>query len=282
MLSIIAKDIHVEFPIYDPRMRSLKYSLGIKHLAKGISRIATRNLNVGGQIGAGEAGRIVVKALDGVSFEIFEGDRVGLVGHNGSGKTTLLRTLAGIYEPASGAIQANGRVFPLFDLQLGMDPDATGLENIWMRGKMLGLTTKEIKDALDDIADFTELGDYLYMPIRTYSAGMAVRLAFAISTAIIPEILVLDEMIGTGDATFLSRADARLKTFLSRTGILVIASHSMRILRQWCNKGLLLEHGKMVAYGPLEDVVAMYQSKCGLGPGESFDLTALPDRLSQR
>jgi ABC-type polysaccharide/polyol phosphate transport system ATPase subunit len=265
MLSIIAKDVHVEFPIYDPRMRSLKYSLGIKHLAKGISRIATRDLNVGGQIGAGETGRIVVKALDGVSFEIFEGDRVGLVGHNGSGKTTLLRTLAGIYEPVGGAIQANGRVFPLFDLQLGMDPDATGIENIWMRGKMLGLTTKEIRDALDDIADFTELGDYLYMPIRAYSTGMALRLAFAISTAIVPEILVLDEMIGAGDAAFLSRADARLKTFLARTGILVIASHSMSILRQWCNKGLLLEQGKMIAYGALEDVVSLYQSKVTAG-----------------
>jgi ABC-2 type transport system ATP-binding protein len=261
MLSIIAKDIHVEFPIYDPRMRSLKYSLGIKHLAKGISRIATRDLNVGGHIGTGETGRIVVKALDGVSFEVFEGDRVGLVGHNGSGKTTLLRTLAGIYEPVGGVIQANGRVFPLFDLQLGMDPDSTGIENIWMRGKMLGLTTKEIKDALDDIADFTELGDYLYMPMRAYSTGMAVRLGFAISTAIVPEILILDEMIGAGDAAFLSRADMRLKTFLSRTGILVIASHSMTILKQWCNKGLLLEQGKMVAFGPLDDILSIYQSK---------------------
>jgi len=261
MLSIIGKDVHVEFPIYDPRMRSLKYSFGIKHLAKGISRIAARDRNVGGQIGAGEAGRIVVKALDGLSFEISEGDRVGLLGHNGSGKTTLLRTLAGIYEPVSGAIQTNGRVFPLFDLQLGMDQDATGIENIWMRGKMLGLSTNQIKDALDDIADFTELGDYLYMPIRAYSTGMALRLAFAISTAIIPEILVLDEMIGAGDAAFISRADARLKSFLARTGILVIASHSMAILRQWCNKGMLLEQGKLVAFGPLENVVSIYESK---------------------
>lgn len=261
MLSIIGKDVHVEFPIYDPRTRSLKYSLGIKHIAKGISRIATRDRNVGGQIGAGEAGRIVVKALDGVSFEIAEGDRVGLLGHNGSGKTTLLRTLAGIYEPVSGAIQASGRVFPLFDLQLGMDLDATGLENIWMRGKMLGLGTNQIRDALDEIADFTELGDYLYMPIRAYSSGMALRLAFAISTAIVPEILVLDEMIGAGDAAFIARADARLKTFLARAGILVIASHSMSILRQWCNKGMLLEQGKLVAFGPLEEVVSVYQAK---------------------
>src|SRR5215472_9690040 len=135
MLSIVAEDIHVEFAIYDHTMRSLKYTLGLGPLAKGINRLATRKLNVGGQIGAGERGRVVIKALDGLTFEIHEGDRVGLLGHNGSGKTTLLRTLAGIYEPVSGTMRTNGRAFPLFDLQLGMDQDATGIENIWMRGK---------------------------------------------------------------------------------------------------------------------------------------------------
>ena len=259
MLSIVGKDIHVEFPIYDQHMRSLKHTLGLGHIAKGINRLAVRKLNVGGQIGTGETGRIVIKALDGVNFEMLEGDRIGLLGHNGSGKTTLLRTLAGIYEPVSGVVHTNGRVFPLFDLQLGMDVDATGLENIWMRGKMLGLTNKQINDALDDIAEFTELGDYLYMPIRTYSTGMMLRLAFAISTAITPEILVLDEMIGAGDAAFIARADVRLKEFLTRTGILVIASHSTSMLRQWCNKGMLLEKGKLMAYGPIDDVVARYE-----------------------
>jgi ABC-2 type transport system ATP-binding protein len=260
MLSLVGKDIHVEFPIYDTRARSLKYSLGLGQIAKGINRLANRKLNVGGQIGMGETGRVVIKALDGVSFEIHEGDRIGLLGHNGSGKTTLLRTLAGIYEPIRGEIRTNGRVFPLFDLQLGMDQDATGVENIWMRGKMLGLSERDIVNALDDIAEFTELGDFLEMPTRTYSMGMMLRLAFAISTAITPEILVLDEMISAGDAAFFARADARLKNFLSRTGILVLASHSMPMLRQWCNKGMLLEHGKLVAYGPLDEVVARYDA----------------------
>ena len=127
-----------------------------------------------------------------------------------------------------------------------------------MRGKMLGLSTKQIKDALDDIVEFTELGDYLYVPIRAYSTGMALRLAFAISTAISPEILVLDEMIGAGDAAFIAKADTRLKSFLTRTGILVIASHSAGMLRQWCNKGMLLEKGKLLTYGPLEEVLARY------------------------
>jgi ABC-2 type transport system ATP-binding protein len=261
MLSVVGKDIHVEFPIYDHRARSLKYSLGLGQIAKGIHRLT--NKNVGGQIGMGEAGKVVIKALDGVSFDIYEGDRIGLLGHNGSGKTTLLRTLAGIYEPASGEIRTNGRVFPLFDLQLGMDQDATGIENIWMRGKMLGLSTREIGNSIDDIAEFTELGDFLEMPTRTYSMGMMLRLAFAISTAVTPEILVLDEMIGAGDAAFLARADARLKDFLSRTGILILASHGMPMLRQWCNKGMLLEHGKLVAYGPLEEVIARYDGLSG-------------------
>jgi ABC-2 type transport system ATP-binding protein len=260
MLSIVAKDVHVQFPIYDLNSRSLKHTFGLGPLAKGLNRLTTRNLNVGGQIGGGETGRIVIKALDGVSFEIHEGDRIGLLGHNGSGKTTLLRALSGIYEPVSGEIRAVGRVVPLFDLQLGMDLDATGIENIWMRGKLLGLTTAQIKDSLDDIAEFTELGEYLEMPIRTYSMGMMLRLAFAISTAITPEILVLDEMIGAGDAAFITRANLRLKDFLARAGILVVASHSVPMLRQWCNKGMLLERGKLITYGPLEDVLARYET----------------------
>lgn len=258
MLSVVAKDIHVEFPVYDHQARSLKHSLGLKHIVQGINRIKAHE-HVGGRIGTGETGRIVIKALDGVSFDLHEGDRVGLVGHNGSGKTTLLRAVSGIYEPASGTVWASGRVVPLFDLSLGMDFDATGVENIWMRGKLLGLSTPQIRDSLEDIADFTELGDYLYMPMRTYSAGMMVRLAFAISTAITPEILVLDEMIGAGDAAFIARANARLKGFLAKAGILLIASHSETVLRQWCTKGMLLEHGKLVACGPLDDVLDRYE-----------------------
>jgi ABC-type polysaccharide/polyol phosphate transport system ATPase subunit len=259
MLSIVGKDIHVEFRVYDHHMRSLKHQLGIGHLAKSINRFATRKLNVGGQIDTGATGGVVIKALEGINFEFHEGDRVGLLGHNGSGKTTLLRTLAGIYEPISGEIRANARVVPLFDLQLGMDVDATGLENIWLRSKLLGLTSRQINSSIEDIAEFTELGDFLYMPIRTYSMGMMLRLAFAISTAITPEILVLDEMIGAGDAAFIARANDRLKDFLAKAGILVLASHNLPMLTKWCNKGLLLEHGKLIAFGPLADVVARYQ-----------------------
>jgi ABC-2 type transport system ATP-binding protein len=260
MSSIVGENIHVEFPIYDLRMRSLKHTFGLGQIARGLNRLGVAKLNVGGAIGVGEEGRVVIKALDGVSFEIQQGDRIGLLGHNGSGKTTLLRTLAGIYEPVTGEMRTNGRVVPLFDLQLGMDTDATGIENIWMRSRLLGLTNEQVEGSLDEIARFTELGDYLAMPIRTYSTGMILRLAFAISTAITPDILLLDEMIGAGDAAFISRADGRLKAFLARTGILVIASHNTPLLRQWCNKGMLFERGKLISYGPLDDVVSRYES----------------------
>ena len=169
MLSVSVRDLRVEFPIYDVYMRSLRHQLGLRRLASSIGR---GRAAVGGDIDAGRAGKMVIKALNGVSFELHDGDRLGLLGRNGSGKSTLLRTIAGIYEPTSGEIDVRGRVTPLFDLQLGMDPDATGLENISLRGRMLNLSPRQIEDSLDDIASFTQLGDYLYMPIRTYSAGM--------------------------------------------------------------------------------------------------------------
>jgi ABC-2 type transport system ATP-binding protein/lipopolysaccharide transport system ATP-binding protein len=240
-------------------MRSMRHQLGLGKLAEGLNRLKARKLAVGGEIEIGHSGKTVIKALNGITFDIHEGDRVALLGHNGSGKTTLLRTLAGIYEPISGELEANGHIVPLFDLQLGMDPDATGMENIWLRGKMLDLTNQQIDRSVDDIASFTELGDYLFMPIRTYSQGMMLRLAFGISTAVTPDVLILDEMIGAGDAAFIDRANARLKTFIERAGILVIASHNPAMLRQWCNKGILLEHGKIVVYGELEEALARYE-----------------------
>jgi ABC-type polysaccharide/polyol phosphate transport system ATPase subunit len=266
MLSITAKDVRVEFQIYDSQTRSLRHQFGLKRIANSMTRLKAKRLMVGGEIDTDRKGKVVIKALDGVSFEITEGERLGILGHNGSGKTTLLRTLAGIYEPVSGEVIARGRVFPLFDLGLGMDPDATGMENIWLRGKILGLSDAQIRDSLDDIAQFTELGNYLYMPIRLYSSGMMVRLAFGISTAITPDILILDEMIGAGDAAFIERATVRLHDFLHRTGIMVIASHSTEMLRKWCNKGIMLEHGKIVSQGPIDEVISHYEESTRARP----------------
>ena len=186
-----------------------------------------------------------------------------------SGKTTLLRTIAGIYEPVGGEIRTNGRVVPLFDLQLGMDQYATGLENIWMRGKMLRLSARQIQNSLDDIVDFTELGDYLYVPIRAYSTGMMVRLAFAISTAVTPEILILDEMIGAGDAAFIARAELRLKNFIEKTGIYRGCKvTAIQCCAEWCNKGILLERGKLIAFGPIKEIVAQYERTTGTQPSQ--------------
>ena len=260
MIGLTGRDIYVEFPIYNAYMRSMRHRLGFGKIAEGLNRLKTRKLAVGGDIEVGHSGKTVIKALNGISFDFHEGDRVALLGHNGSGKTTLLRTLAGIYEPISGEFFSSGHAVPLFDLQLGMDPDATGMENIWLRGKMLDLTDEQIDQSMDDIASFTELGDYLFMPVRTYSQGMMLRLAFGISTAVTPDILILDEMIGAGDAAFIDRANMRLKNFIERAGIMIIASHNPAMLRQWCNKGMLLEHGKIVAFGDLEDALERYES----------------------
>jgi ABC-2 type transport system ATP-binding protein len=202
---------------------------------------------------------VVIKALDGLTFSLHEGDRLGVVGHNGAGKTTLLRALAGVYEPTRGKLSIHGTVTPMFSLSDGMDQDATGYENIWLRAAILGFSREFTAAHVDDIAEFSELGDYLDMPLRTYSSGMFVRLGFAIATALDPQILVMDEMIGAGDAKFFSRAEARLKQMIERTGILVVATHSTNILKTWCNKALLLNHGKLELCGTPAEVLALYE-----------------------
>src|SRR6185436_7580802 len=187
MASIELRDVSVSFPIYSAGTRSLK----------NIVLSAT----TGGRIGNDE-GHVIVQALDRVSLTLSEGDRIALIGHNGAGKTTLLRVLAGIFEPLVGAVKIEGRVTPMFDINLGIDPESTGYENIILRGLYLGLTKAEIMERRDSVAEFTELGQFLDFPVRTYSAGMHARLAFAMATCINPEILLLDEGIGAGDAGF--------------------------------------------------------------------------------
>lgn len=249
MASIQLDNIAVSFPIYDASSRSLKTRL----LGAG----------TGGRIqsGSGSGKLSVVQALDCVSLGFEHGDRVGLVGHNGAGKTTLLRVLAKIYEPSAGHVRIDGHVAPLFDVTLGMDPEGTGYENIMLRGLFLGLSHKEIRRRVDDIADFTELGDFLSLPIRTYSAGMRMRLAFAVSTSIEPDILLLDEGIGAGDAAFLEKANRRLGEFTDKAAIIVLASHSEALIKRMCTKAVLMEHGRVIKEGPIEDVFASYRGR---------------------
>ena len=228
---IKAENIVVNFPIYNASHRSLK--------------TAVLRATTGGRIGRDSGNRVIVRALDNLSFEVREGDRVGLVGQNGSGKTTLLRVLSGIYEPQGGTLDVRGRTATLLDLSLGIDPEATGYENIVFRGILAGLHPKAIKARLKEIADFTELGDYLEMPVRTYSSGMQVRLAFAVATSVEADILVMDEWLSVGDAEFSKKAAARLERLVEETPILVLASHDQELVHEVCNRVFRLEHGSM-------------------------------------
>lgn len=226
-----AENIVVDFPIYNASHRSLK--------------TAVLRATTGGRIGRGAGNRVIVRALDQVSFEIREGDRVGLMGQNGSGKTTLLRVISGIYEPQGGTLQVRGRTATVLDLSLGIDPEATGYDNIMFRGILAGLHPKAIKARVQEIAEFTELGDYLEMPVRTYSSGMQIRLAFAVATSVEADILVMDEWLSVGDAEFAKKAAARLERLVEKTPILVLASHNPDLVRDVCNRVFRLEHGKM-------------------------------------
>jgi ABC-2 type transport system ATP-binding protein/lipopolysaccharide transport system ATP-binding protein len=239
--------VGVNFPIFDGRTRSLKQQL-----------IAS---TIGGRIGIGARQQASIRALDGIDLELGHGTRVGLVGHNGAGKSTLLRVLAGIYEPHEGAVSVSGKVAPLFDIGLGMDMQGTGHENIVLRGLYLGLTRREIQARDAEIAAFSELGSFLDMPLYTYSAGMHARLAFSISTSIDAEILLLDEGIGTSDAAFLAKARARIAGLAGRASIVVIASHRESILRELCTHLVLLEHGRILAHGSVNEIVHLMHDK---------------------
>jgi ABC-2 type transport system ATP-binding protein/lipopolysaccharide transport system ATP-binding protein len=253
MYEITLKKVRVEFPIYDRGGRSLRDMVLFNPVRR---QIASTVRLVGGEIKVNRLGNTVVCALDDVDLSLVDGDRLGLIGHNGAGKTTILRAMAGIFEPVAGEIITRGEITSLFGITDGMDIDATGYETIRLRGLMLGRSPKEVKETAQEIADFTELGEYLSMPLRTYSSGMLVRLAFGIATSHQPEILLMDEIIGAGDAAFFNRAQLRLKSFIEATGIMVVATHNPEILRRWCNKAILMSNGHIVAQGSVEDVIA--------------------------
>ena len=246
MPSVELNNVSVSFSIYTAGSRSLKNAM-----------IAA---TTGGRIGS-DSKHIIVQALDQVSLRLGDGDRVALIGHNGAGKTTLLRVLAGIYEPLAGSVKVEGRVTPMFDLSLGIDPESTGYENIVLRGLYLGLSKDEIMVRRDNVAEFTELGQFLDLPVRTYSAGMQARLAFAMSTCIEPEILLLDEGIAAGDASFLEKANDRLRHFIDKAGILVLASHSHELVRRLCNKAILMEHGRLLWSGSVDEGLSVYENR---------------------
>lgn len=199
-------------------------------------------------------------ALEDISFDVREGERLALIGKNGAGKSTLLRVMAGIYRPTRGTVIREGTVSTLLSAGIGMNPEATAYENILSAGLILGFDRKTIVDKIiPDVAEFTELEQFLSMPLRTYSAGMKTRLSFAISTAIHPEILLMDELIGAGDSFFVEKARARINTMLERSSIVVLASHNLAVLRGLCDRGLVLEKGQVQFVGEIEEAIAYYQ-----------------------
>ncbi|EHR59128.1 galactan export ABC transporter ATP-binding subunit Wzt/RfbE [Saccharomonospora cyanea] len=261
MISIDVRNAYVDFPIFDAKTRSLK------------KRVLGK---VGGKIGT-ESRVPIIEALHDINLSLKSGDRVALVGHNGAGKSTLLRLLSGIYEPTRGSARVRGRVAPVFDLGVGMDQEISGYENILIRGLYLGMSRKEMEKRIDDIADFTELGDYLSMPLRTYSTGMRVRLALGVVTSIDPEILLLDEGIGAVDAAFLNKARDRLVDLVNRSGLLVFASHQDDLLLELCTSAIWMDEGNMKMQGSLREVLTAYK---GRDPFENVSQETL-DRLEQ-
>jgi len=231
MAHIRFRNVTVQYPIYNAQSLSLRNQL---------VRIGT-----GGRLAKDSSSVVTITALDNVSFDLAEGDTVGLVGHNGAGKTTLLRTMAGIYPPVVGEVQRQGRVSTIIELGAGLDVELSGYENIVRMGMLLGSTRREMEAAIPDIEAFTELGDFLSMPVRTYSSGMVMRLMFAVGTAIRPEILLIDEMFGTGDAAFQAKAQARMLDLISAAKIFVFASHSPELIRKYCRRVFSLEHGTL-------------------------------------
>jgi ABC-type polysaccharide/polyol phosphate transport system ATPase subunit len=246
--SIEVSHVTIDFPIYGSSHQSLRKTLFAR--AGGLIRYEGNRDK-----------RILVRALDDVSFSLQDGDRLGLIGHNGAGKSTLLKVLAGVYSPDQGVVRVDGRISPLFTSAPGLDPEDTGYENIKTCGMFLGMSSEEIKRKFDDIADFCELGEYLDLPVRTYSAGMLTRLCFAIATAIDPHVLLLDEGLAAGDARFAARAEDRLHAMIRRTRILVLATHSDGMIRSMCNRAMLMEQGRVITSGNVDPVIDAYYGR---------------------
>lgn len=240
------RDASVEIPIYNSRGRSLKNLLLKK---------------VGGKVTTDDRSVVTVKALDRISLTLRPGDRLGVLGHNGAGKSSLLRVLSGAYEPSSGTADIQGSRSSLLDMTMGMDPEFSGVDNIFLRGAFIGMSQKEVRRIIPEIAEFSELGSYIDLPMRTYSSGMSLRLAFAICTAQVPDILLLDELISVGDESFALKARNRIEALIQNSKILVLASHSIETLRNYCNRAILLHEGSMVADGPLEEIIETQKSR---------------------
>lgn len=243
MAHIILENANFHYNVYEVVGRSLKVSLLRQVVGSSVEQ---------------DHGKVTVHALRDVSLHFKPGDRVGLVGRNGAGKSTLLRVVAGLAHPQNGRVDIKGRVVPLIEKGLGINPELTGEHNLALPLHLLGATKEELRIALRDIPEWTGLGPFFTMPVRTYSEGMRTRLMFAISTAVNADILVLDEWLGAGDIDFAEQAEIRLRDYLRRAAIVVLASHSLDLIRQVCNVAVWMDAGRAMMVGPPEEVIAAY------------------------
>jgi lipopolysaccharide transport system ATP-binding protein len=243
-MKISLQNVCVDIPVFNSQGRSLK---------KTVMGIAT-----GGKIGLTETGKTIIRSLHDINLDIQPHERVGLIGHNGAGKSTLLRVLGRVYTPSSGKAVIEGKIGSLIDISLGIDGEATGIENIFLRAALLGIPKKKVEQALPEIMEFTQLGQFIEMPVRTYSTGMHMRLAFAVSTMISPDILLMDEWLSVGDEAFQHKAEERLNQLIERSNVLVLASHSRKLIERCCTRVLWLEHGKIKLDGTPAEVCPHY------------------------
>lgn len=244
MAHISLTNASVVLPIYNSSARSLTNTLV--------------SAATGGALTAQKGGHLSIEALKNLNLEIKSGDRLGIVGHNGAGKSTLLRLLSGVYEPSSGKVKRFGSISSLVDISLGINAENTGRENIFLRGKLMGLSKKEIEEKLHEIIEFSELGDYVNLPVRVYSSGMLLRLAFSVSTSISADILIMDEWLSVGDGSFAERSGQRLRNLVDESDILVIASHTRDLLEETCNRIVWLEHGVIRKVGSAQEIIPEY------------------------
>jgi len=235
---IYVKNVHVSFPLHLDQTRSFR---------RAIARVAGLGSKTGRQYKA---------ALSSISFKAHKGERIALLGSNGSGKTTLLRTLSGVYQASEGTVVRRGSVATMINNTMGMDFYSSGLENIFLRGMRLGFTRSDMEKHVEDIVEFTELGDDIFRPVRTYSSGMLARLSFGIATSFTADIYLMDEWIGAGDSRFFTRAQERIDRLFSENSILILASHSDALLRNWCTKGIVLDGGSISLIADIESCIA--------------------------
>jgi ABC-type polysaccharide/polyol phosphate transport system ATPase subunit len=259
MAKIDLRNVSLTFTVHQQKRVTLK-----EYLVRGLFRRSA-------------GGRIAVHALTGVNLSARDGERVGVIGHNGAGKSTLLKLIAGIYPPTKGTRSVAGRVCSLFDISLGFEPEANGWENITYRAYLQGESPASLKGKIDEIAAFTELGEFLNIPVRHYSAGMMMRLAFAIATAVEPEVLLIDEILAVGDLAFQNKARERMRQMMSSARLMMVVAHDFGTIKDLCNRVIWLQHGAVVMDGPPDEVVAAYKASVNPQAGPHVGATTVPE-----